>query len=226
MMPEQVCCGCFTHSAPRSAGVTREKQRLHASCAFANAGLYYAFVSSISVLLLLFWLFGRFLFLLIFSDRSSVGAVARWTFREWWQCAICGLGSYMGDGCIFFCSAQEEQGERVLLRASVAFAILALFLFDSRLGSRMADESKVNVLDGVEAAMRFREEEERKKKEEDVKARSSASAGEQEDPLTVFLMSGVPWSLADKGPLVKEVLEIFRNNGIAVRDYIKTRGRS
>ena len=90
----------------------------------------------------------------------------------------------------------------------------------------MADESKVNVLDGVEAAMRFREEEERKKKEEDVKARSSASAGEQEDPLKVFLMSGVPWSLADKGPLVKEVLEIFRNNGIAVRDYIRTRGRS
>ena len=132
----------------------------------------------------------------------------------------------MGDGCISFCSAQEEQGERVLLRASVAFVILALFLFDSRLGSRMADESKVNVLDGVEAAMRFREEEERKKKEEDVKARSSASAGEQEDPLTVFLMSGVPWSLADKGPLVKEVLGIFRNNGIAVRDYIQTRGRS
>ena len=90
----------------------------------------------------------------------------------------------------------------------------------------MADESKVNVLDGVEAAMRFREEEERKKKEEDVKARSSASAGEQEDPLTVFLMSGVPWPLADKGPLVKEVLEIFCNNGIAVRDCVQTLGRS
>ena len=84
----------------------------------------------------------------------------------------------------------------------------------------MADASKVNVSDGVEAAMRFREEEEKKKKEEDAKARSSASAGEQEDPLTVFLMSGVPWSLADKGPLVKEVLEIFRNNGIAVRDCL------
>ena len=93
----------------------------------------------------------------------------------------------MGDGCISFCSAQEEQGERVLLRASVAFAILALFLFDSRLGSRMADESKVNVLDGVEAAMRFREEEEKKKKEEEVKARSSESAGEQEDSLKGFL---------------------------------------
>ena len=112
------------------------------------------------------------------------------------------------------------------MHARVAFAVLAFFLFDSRLGSRMADESKVNVLDGVEAAMRFREEEERKKKEEDVKARSSASAGEQEDPLTVFLMSGVPWSLADKGPLVKEVLGIFRNNGIAVRDCVQTLGRS
>ena len=112
------------------------------------------------------------------------------------------------------------------MRASVAFAVLVLFLFVSRLGSRMADASKVNVSDGVEAAMRFREEEEKKKKEEDAKARSSASAGEQEDPLTVFLMSGVPWSLADKGPLVKDVLGIFRNNGIAVRDYIQTRGRS
>ena len=206
--------------------MTREKRRLHAPRPLCKHGILLCGGSSIPVLLLLFWLFGGLLSLLLFSDRSSVGAVARWTFREWWQCAIRGLGSYMGDGCISFCSAQEEQGERVLLRASVAFVILALFLFDSRLGSRMADESKVNVLDGVEAAMRFREEEERKKKEEDVKARSSASAGEQEDPLTVFLMSGVPWSLADKGPLVKEVLEIFRNNGIAVRDYIKTRGRS
>ena len=74
--------------------------------------------------------------------------------------------------------------------------------------------------------MRVRGEEEKKKKEEKVKARSSESAGEQENSLKVFLMSGVPWSLADKGPLVKEVLEIFRNNGIAVRDCIQTRGRS
>ena len=90
----------------------------------------------------------------------------------------------------------------------------------------MADESKVNVLDGVESAMRFREEEERKKKDEEVKARSSESGGEQEDSLKAFLMSGVPWPLADKGPLVKEVPELFRNNGIAVRYCVQTPGRS
>ena len=31
--------------------------------------------------LVIWWVFVLF----IFSDRSSVGAVARWTFREWWQ---------------------------------------------------------------------------------------------------------------------------------------------
>ena len=45
----------------------------------------------------------------------------------------------------------------------------------------MADERKVNVLDGVEAGVRFREEEVKKKKEEEVRARSSESGEGQEE---------------------------------------------
>ena len=84
----------------------------------------------------------------------------------------------------------------------------------------MAEEGKVNAMAGVEAATKLREAEEKQKKNaEDEKRRISDSGKGPEDPLVAFL-SGVPWTVADKGSLVKEVIEIFRGNGILVRDCL------